>query len=209
GINMNIGPMLHADKKDAYSYSEEVDIVGKQGRAAIEGYHAAQVLAVADSFPTNLEVLHSDAPIYKTALHPFQYVIEDGVQAIATEDAATTADILRGKLDFQGLIIQDYTETTAAYDQVINHIRAEANMIVLNDTYRAQMNIMNIVMDAVKTDVITESTLDTALERVYAVKESFTIKDVVPFNRDLYNNKKSMSFMKQMEKKLEQATITT
>src|SRR5699024_493922 len=151
GINMNLGPMLHQQQDDIRSYSDNTDIIGKQARATIEGYQKEKILAVPGGFPTDADILHSNLPIYQTHLHPFAYVIEHGCNAVLTDNAAQTNDVLRTVLHFDGLIIQDYTSTKVDHaEDVIEAIQAGANLIVLKESNQKQIEMMEAVIEAVK-----------------------------------------------------------
>lgn len=204
GINMNLGPMLHASEEKPSSYSANLDFVAKHARAAIEGFQSENILTAVGSFPTDKETIYTNTPIYKTALHPYDYVIEHGVKAISTKDAKACTTVLRDTLQFDGIIIQDYTEKMPSTSQeVINAIKAGADIILLTETYETQMNIMNGVIEAVRAEEISESMIDAALERIFLLKSQFIVKEMPVYNRDLFKSEKSIKFMKQMEDKLD------
>ncbi|HLQ96646.1 MAG TPA: glycoside hydrolase family 3 N-terminal domain-containing protein [Pseudogracilibacillus sp.] len=198
GIQMNLGPELSLSKENPASYGDSNDFTAKHGRAAIEGFQQSAVAAVPTAFPVEKNILKDEAPLYKTPLHPFDYVIKHGAQAIATADASTTATVLRNKLQFDGLILQDYTMQTPTVKQILQSIQDGADMVLITLPYKEQMNAIECMYHALQSGELTEKRLHDALERINHLKKQYISKEMTPFNGDAFYTKQSQLLMQQM-----------
>lgn len=198
GIQMNLGPELSLSKENPASYGDSKDFTAKQGRAAIEGFQQSAVAAVPMEFPVEKNILKDEAPLYKTPLHPFDYVIKHGAQAIATVDASNTAAALRNKLHFDGLILQDDTMQPPTFKQILQSIQDGADMVLINLPYKEQMDAMEFMYHALESGELTENRLHDALERINHLKKQYISKEMAPFNGDAFYTKQSQLLMQQM-----------
>src|SRR5699024_7263416 len=111
------------------------DLTAKQGRAAIEGFKQSGVAAVPTGFPDDEVTLKDETPLHKTQLHPFNYVIKHGPESIATTDTTQTAKTFRNNLEFHGLIIQDCAIQPHTSNQLLQAIKAGADLILTSLPY--------------------------------------------------------------------------
>ncbi len=151
GINMNFAPCLDVNNNPlnpvigVRSYGENPALAAKLGVAAIEGYKAGGVSAVAKHFPGHGDTStdsHHELPVVPhgadrlnaVELVPFREAIERGVDAIMTahvvfpafepdEVPATLSrkiltGLLRDQLAFEGVIVTDCLEMNAISETI-------------------------------------------------------------------------------------------
>jgi beta-N-acetylhexosaminidase len=189
GININLAPVLNPGTEEIH-FSNHLYNIAKHGRAVIEGHQLENVLATPGSF--SLEDIDTKLPIYKTMLHPFDYGIRHGAEAILTADATNTGAFLRDKWQFDGLIIQDYSEKEADVASVISSLKNGADIILLHDSYKKQMDIMDAVQEAVKNEEIPQHLIQDAIRRIKKSKQEYQVGRLTPFNRELFRAHYSM-----------------
>lgn len=198
GIQMNLGPELSLSKDNPASYGDSKDFTAKQGRAAIEGFQQSTVAAVPSAFPVEKNILTDETPLYKTPLHPFDYVIKHGAQAIATTDVTYTAAVLRHKLHFDGLIMQDLTMQPPTFKQILQSIQDGADMVLITLSYKEQMNAMEFVKAALQSGELAENRLHDALDRINQLKKQYIPKEMTSFNENAFYTKQSQLLMQQI-----------
>src|SRR5699024_11047970 len=145
---MNLGPALSLSNEDLDSYGNAKDLTAKQGRAAVEGFKQCGVAAVPTGFPDDEVILKDESPLYTTRLHPLSSVIKHASERMPTTDATQTAKTLRNKLEFDGLIIQDCTIQPPTLNQLLQAIKAGADMILISLPYKEQMQAMEFIKHA-------------------------------------------------------------
>lgn len=200
GIQMNFGPALSLSNEDLDSYGNTKDLTAKQGRAAIEGFKQSGVAAVPTGFPDDEAILKDESPLYKTPLHPFNYAIKHGAESIATTDATQTAKTLRNKLEFDGLIIQDCTIQPPTLNQLLQAIKAGADMILISLPYKEQMQAMEFMKHALLSGKLSESRLHDALNNINRLKKQYIPKEIPTFDESAFYTKQSQLLMQQISK---------
>lgn len=198
GINLNLAPNLEPATSDvtAFShFSEDLDLVAKHGRSAIEGFQKESVLAAPGYFPENAQQMIEENPIQRTAVHPFDYCIRHGADAILTNTTVDTAPTLRGQLKFNGLIIQQLAGTpTEAAAQAIASINAGADILLYQDSYDNQIHVMETVLEAYQNNEIQEASLEETLDRIAAIKTKYVSKEFTAFDRHAFASEKRRAF---------------
>lgn len=148
GINTNFAPVLDVNNNarnpviGVRAFGSEPQTVARFGRAALQGYREADVIATAKHFPghgdTTVDshlglpvVQHDRARLDEVELAPFRAAIAAGVPAIMTahivfphlDDLPATlsrpilTDLLRHELGFEGVIFTDALEMRALRDR--------------------------------------------------------------------------------------------
>lgn len=200
GIQLNLGPALSLSNDDLASYGSAQDFTAKQGRAAVEGFKQSSVVAAPTGFPLEDADLKNEAPLYKTALHPFDYVIKHGTQAIATTDATQTAATLRKRLHFDGLIIQDCTSHSPTADQMLQAIQNGADMVLITLPYKEQMQVMEFMKHALISGKLSENRLHDALDKINRLKQQYIPKEMSAFDESAFYTNQSQLLMQQISK---------
>lgn len=202
GINLNLAPTLlpaTQDETDFMSYSDSLDLIAKHARAAIEGYQKKQVLAAPGYFPSHTQYDIKYNPIRKTIIHPFDYCMHHGAEAFLTKNAVDAAPVLRDELQFTGLIIQQLSGTaTEAATQAIASIKAGADILLYQDTYQNQIQVMEAVLEAYHNHEIPEDRLKEALDQIARIKNKYISKEFNAFNEQAFANEKHKAFAEKL-----------
>ena len=198
------------------SFGEDPQLVARLGSAFIRGARAGGVLTTAKHFPGHgdtatdthigLAVVPSDLDrLNSVELVPFRSAIEAGVDAIMTahvsvpevteepEIPATLSkeiltDLLRGKLQFDGLVVTDAMEMGAISDTywcglaAVRAIEAGADIVLLPTNSIAAINEIE---RAVEMGDISPERIDKSVEKILRVKSSLGLhrKRAVSINR--------------------------
>lgn len=139
------------------------------------------------SVPHDLERLRS------VELYPFAQAIRDGVDAImtahvsfpaiepsdlpATLSQAVLTGLLREEMGFEGLIITDCLEMHAISKEygipegAIRAIAAGADCVLVSHNLSEQTAAITAVIEAVRSGRLSENLIDTAVERILALKQ--------------------------------------
>ena len=198
------------------SFGEDPQLVARLGSAFIRGARAGGVLTTAKHFPGHgdtatdthigLAVVPSDLDrLNSVELVPFRSAIEAGVDAIMTahvsvpevteepEIPATLSkeiltDLLRGKLQFDGLVVTDAMEMGAISDTywcglaAVRAIEAGADIVLLPTNSIAAINEIE---RAVEMGDISPERIDKSVKKILRVKSSLGLhrKRAVSINR--------------------------
>ena len=180
------------------SYSDNPKRVADMGSAFIRGVQNEGLLATAKHFPGHgdtSEDSHSELPkveidmerFTSVELFPFEQAIKDSVSALMVghialpllhqgkETPATTSsllltDLLRKKLQYNGILISDaFNMDAVTEDDIISSINAGMDIILMPRNLGVAIQK---VKEAVKAGIISEQTLNTAVARILNVKKS-------------------------------------
>jgi len=186
------------------SFGEDPGLVAEMGTVYIEALQSAGVAATAKHFPGHGDTAvdsHYELPIIEhqrsrldqIELYPFKRAIEVGVEIImtahiyfpaiekrkgvpATLSKAVLTDLLRGELNYNGLIITDCMEMKAIVNSfgtvegVLRTIEAGSDLVLVSHSYQQQKNSVKAVIEAVKSGRITEKRIDTSVKRILRLK---------------------------------------
>jgi beta-N-acetylhexosaminidase len=186
------------------SFGAEPELVTEMGMAYIKGLQSEGVIAAAKHFPghgdtttdshTELPVInHSRARLDAVELYPFKKAIEVGVEVImaahiyfpaieaeagipATLSKAVLTDLLRGELDFKGLIITDdlemgaITKNFGTVSGAVRSIKAGSDIVLISHSYDLQKEAVEAVTAAVKNGEITKKRIKESVKRIIKLK---------------------------------------
>jgi beta-N-acetylhexosaminidase len=187
------------------SYGEEPKLVAKFGAAAVRGYQGMGLLACAKHFPGHgdtavdshlaLPTLPGDrARLDAVELVPFRAVIEAGVGAImtthilfpeldgerpATMSRAILTGLLRGDLDYDGIVITDCLEMDAIGKTIgtprgaVEALKAGADVALVCHTLEMQRVTVAAIKEAVASGELSEGCVNEAAARVLTAKRKF------------------------------------
>src|SRR5699024_10474493 len=139
----------------------------------------------------------ANQPLYKTTLQPFIYAVEHGLKAIIAENILEANTFLRKKTTFNGLLIKDATATTneeITAQDVINSIIGGADIILLEDTYKNQMQIIDKVLSAVKEGIISEERVNESMNRIVNIKNEFSVGEMITYHEKYFQTERSNRF---------------
>ncbi|GIQ69936.1 beta-N-acetylhexosaminidase [Xylanibacillus composti] len=187
------------------SFGADPDMVAEFGAAAVRGYQEAGVSAAAKHFPghgdTDIDS-HLDLPIIPHAmerlhhveLKPFAEAVRAGTDMIMTAHVVFQAlegneavpatlsprvldGLLRGQLQFQGIIITDCLEMKAISDGVgvaegaVRAVEAGADIVLVSHTIARQEEALDALLHAVRSGRMSESRIDASVQRILDLKQ--------------------------------------
>jgi len=97
----------------------------------------------------------------------------------ATFSPLFMTDILRGKLGFKGVLISDCLEMDViknnySPEEIIDHcLAAGIDVMLLSHSLGLQQKLYEVLLDRVKTGVISEERINDSVKRILAAKEKF------------------------------------
>lgn len=195
------------------SYGESPLLVSELGSAAAAGYQEAGVAATIKHFPGHGDtdtdshlalpaISHNRERLAAIELLPFQQIIEAGVDAVMTahvvfkayEDEAIPATLseniltglLRGELNFDGVIVTDCLEMNAISQTVgvgpgaVQAVKAGADLILVSHTFNWQVEAIEAVIQAVMQGEISEERIDASVQRLAQLKAKREITKAEP-----------------------------
>lgn len=220
GVNMNIYPKANIAENVPTSYGASNKYTARHVVAAVQGCHKENVLATVRDFPgigdlrvnVNASITH-EGRLYKTALHPFMKAIEAGAEVITITNELTSYSetteptlfsplvvqmLLREKLEFTGVVMTEdlldekITTYVSPAEAALRSIEAGADLLVLSHNETEQINVLEAINEAVKSERITEDRIDASLKRVLRLKENFITNRYVDFNQDVFRDQWSV-----------------
>jgi beta-N-acetylhexosaminidase len=187
----------------ARSYGPDPELVAAMGAAAVRGFQEdAGIMACGKHFPghgdTDVDshrslprVAHSIEHLNKIELAPFCAAIHAGLAAImsshivfdaldpdlpATLSPRILTGLLRGKLEFDGVIITDCVEMKGVADgwgeveAAVLAVIAGADIVLCCHTWETQRAVRDGLVAAVQSGLIPQARIDDALARIASAK---------------------------------------
>lgn len=191
------------------SFSADPEEVASIGMEVMQGMSDNGIIPVVKHFPghgdTNVDS-HKSLPVikktieelYENELIPFQQAIEEKADAImvahimfpeiddkypSSLSKKMITDLLRGEMDFEGVVITDdltmgaivnkYTVPEAALQSFI----AGSDMLLIAGDYGNQVGAFDALMAAVQAGTISEERIDESVRRILELKERYNLKD--------------------------------
>ena len=193
------------------AYGEDAATVIDYGMAAMRGQQSTGVAVTAKHFPGHGDtatdthyamalVPHDKARLHAVELAPFRAAIAAGVDAImtahvvfpafetdtsvpATLSKGVLTDLLRGEMQYDGVVISDCLEMAAIADGVgisggaIATLQAGADIVLISHREAQQQAAIEAVAAAVESGAIPLARIDEALARVLALKRVHAVRD--------------------------------
>ncbi len=189
------------------AFSASATQVSAQGLATLAGLQDNKVIACGKHFPGHGETSvdsHKALPtvtlsadrIREIELRPFRHAIENGLASMMTAHVLYTSlddrrpatlspyivgDMLRGELEFQGLIVTDDLEMHAIDDHysieeaAVQAFKAGADILLLCKDRGRITAAMDALGNAVKQGQISEARLEASLRRIALIKQRFLL----------------------------------
>lgn len=194
------------------SFGTDSEIVKTLGTATMKGLQDSNVISVVKHFPghgdTTVDshiglpvVNHDKQRLDKFELIPFKEAIDKGADAImtahivlpnvdkskkpATLSKIILTDILRDKLNFNGVIITDDMEMGAIANNYgtknasVEAIKAGADIILMCHTKEKQIESLEDLKEAVNNGVISIERIDESVRRIIKLKRKYNLYDKV------------------------------
>lgn len=185
------------------------EVVKRLGVATMKGLEAEGVIPVVKHFPGHgdtLEDSHLKLPVVNYdynrldsfELVPFKYAIEKGSDAImaahilipkldkdypASVSRYIITDLLRNKLNFNGVIITDDMEMNAiakqhnVEDASVKAVEAGCDIILICKNYENSIKAIEKIKLAVENNQISQERIDESVYRVLALKDKYKLED--------------------------------
>ncbi|WP_028596127.1 beta-N-acetylhexosaminidase [Paenibacillus assamensis] len=194
------------------SYGERPDLVSQLGNAQIRGLQDANVSATAKHFPGHgdtavdshhglASVAHDEERLTNLELVPFVQAISAGVDLIMTahvmfpafepeERPATVSrrvltDLLRNRLQYQGIIVTDCLEMKAISDVygvaegAVMSVEAGADVVLVSHRFAEQTAAIEALVAAARAGRISEAQINASVERILQLKQRRQM-DILP-----------------------------
>ncbi|AIQ35662.1 glycoside hydrolase family 3 [Paenibacillus sp. FSL R5-0345] len=208
------------------SFGNSAELVSTLGIAEMKGIASEGVVPVVKHFPGHGDTSvdsHLDLPIVnKTAEElaklewlPFQAAIKEGTDAVmvahilfpnldpdkpASLSSKIIGELLRGEMNYQGLVITDDLTMGAImknYDlaaAAVDTINAGSDILLIAHGYDNEKRVLETLLDNVKKGKIQETRIDESVYRILALKAKYNLSDEpvpVPDLTDLNKDIKS------------------
>lgn len=191
------------------AFSSDPQVVKNMGTQVFKGIDEAGIISVGKHFPGHGDTdvdSHFGLPIINKTkeelenleLVPFTYAIEKNIPAImvshlllpqldkedvASMSKAIVTDLLRGSLNFKGVVITDdmimegAKEKFTTVEGTIKAIEAGVDIIIISTDYDEQQGAINYVISAVKEGVISEDRINESVYRILNLKLNYGMID--------------------------------
>ena len=188
------------------AYSDDYEETAKLVASAVEGFHSENIMCTLKHFPGHGDTAEDShkgsAYVYKTLdelwdneLLPFKAGIRAGADMVmvghitvpevdslpASLSSVIITDILRGKLEYDGVVITDSLSMNALTDHYGTDKIAVMAVQAGNDLLLCQTGMKNMVRvleDAVANGEITEERIDESVRRILELKYEYGLLTV-------------------------------
>ncbi len=200
----------------ARSYGDDPGTVSDFVSAVTHGFANGGLITVVKHFPGHGSApgnSHISAPVSAATrdefvsvhLPPFRAAIASGASGVmvghfvvpvydeshpASQSAAIIENLLRGDLGFQGLVVSDDLEMSAAAgrageigtaspaqlgETAVAALAAGCDLLITTGTYQRQLVIRQAIVDAVNDGFLSRERMDQAVERILALKATHSL----------------------------------
>lgn len=221
------------------SYGDNPTKVAQFGVSFISGIQEEGIIATAKHFPghgdTNVDshlglpkIAHSKERIKEVELVPFVAAIKSGVKAImsahinfleytvndmpATLSKEVLTDLLRGELNFKGLIVSDCMEMKAIDNiyttekGVVMGVKAGLDLACISHTESKQIKALELLEKAVLSGDITEAEIDAKVNRILEFKKE-SLKTLNKYYYDFTFEDAKIKILNTENKKIAQRIV--
>ncbi|WP_200411209.1 beta-N-acetylhexosaminidase [Virgibacillus salexigens] len=204
-INSNPNNPVIGDR----SFGSTPNKVIEFGLKQIEGMHSQELISVTKHFPghgdTNVDshleipvIQHNKSRLEDFELAPFKAAIKQNVDAImighllvpaydkqypATLSKPIVTELLRGKLNYDGLIVTDDMTMGAIkenYDlgnAAVLSVQAGSDLVMVGHGYDEANDVLTALKQAVQSGEISEERINQSVKRILDLKESYRLTD--------------------------------
>lgn len=216
------------------AFGVEPERVKKFGVATMKGLSEQGVIPVIKHFPGHGDttedshlklpvVYHDYTRLESFELIPFKYAIEQGADAImiahillpmidkdypASISKNIITDLLRNKLNFNGVVITDDMEMQAIAknytieDAALKSVKAGSDIILICKNYENSIKAIDKIKLSVKKNEILEERIDESVYRILELKSRYKIQDRDINNIDIDSlNTKTQEVLSQIKHK--------
>lgn len=205
------------------AFGDNPQTVGSIGTSVMKGLQNANVIPVLKHFPGHGDTVvdsHVDLPVINKDLEslesfeilPFKEGIEEGADMVmmghillplldkenpATLSSIVIKDLLREKLQFDGVVITDDISMKAISNKYgvgesgLKALKAGTDIVLSCYSPDKQFELIQYIKDAVKSGALSEQEIDEKVYRIIKLKKKYYINDdsVKAVNVDIINEK--------------------
>ncbi|QTN01425.1 beta-N-acetylhexosaminidase [Sediminibacillus dalangtanensis] len=191
------------------SYSDDPKIVSKLGIQTMKGIQSKQVIPVIKHFPghgdTSVDSHYQLPKVNKTLqqlekleLIPFRRAIDQGAEVVmiahillphldetypASISKKVITDLLRNRLDYDGLVMTDDMTMEAIIDNFeigqasVDSVLAGSDVILVAHDYQKAVRVIDALRTAVENGEISEKRINESVKRIIRLKQQYGLKD--------------------------------
>lgn len=206
-INNNPNNKVIGDR----AFGDNPQTVGSLGRSVMKGLQNADIIPVLKHFPGHGDTAvdsHVDLPLINKTMEslesfeiiPFKEGIEEGADMVmmghillplldkenpATLSSIIIKDLLREKLQFNGVVITDDISMKAISNKYgvgesgLKALKAGSDIVLSCYSSDKQFELIKYVKDAVSSGLLSEEEIDKKVYRIIKLKKKYNISDEV------------------------------
>ncbi|MCR8849392.1 beta-N-acetylhexosaminidase [Rossellomorea sp. SC111] len=199
------------------SFSPDPDIVSELGIQTMKGIQSQNILSSIKHFPGHGDTSvdsHLALPVVNKSLQelesleliPFRRAINDGADLVmvahillpklddsypSSLSEAIVTDLLRKKLNYNGVVITDDMTMKAVTDNygmgeaAVQSVKAGSDLILIAHDAQKAVTAMEALKSAVKNGEISEERIDESVQRIINLKQKYHLKDTQTGEVDL------------------------
>ncbi|HZX21449.1 MAG TPA: beta-N-acetylhexosaminidase [Clostridia bacterium] len=193
------------------AFGQTAEIVSSMGVATLKGIREEGVIPVVKHFPghgdttvdshVGLPVINHDLEkIMNFEIVPFKHAIGNGADAVmvahillsqidqeypASMSNIIITDILRNKLNFQGVVVTDDMTMGAIEknynmgDAAIQSVKAGADILLIGHEYEKALTVLSAIKDEISKGNISIDRIDESVYRILKLKGKYNLKDSI------------------------------
>ncbi|HZK57592.1 MAG TPA: glycoside hydrolase family 3 protein, partial [Clostridia bacterium] len=193
------------------AFGQTAEIVSAMGIETLKGIREERVIPVIKHFPghgdtavdshVGLPVVNHDLErIMNFEIVPFKHSIDNGADAVmvahilllqidrkypASMSEVIITDILRDKLNFQGVVITDDMTMGAIEknynigDAAIQSVKAGADILLIGHKYEKALIVLDTIKGEINKGNISMDRIDESVYRILKLKEKYNLKDSI------------------------------
>lgn len=223
-INSNPDNTVIGDR----SFGSDPQIVSKLGIQTMKGIQNGGIIPVVKHFPGHGDTIadsHIDLPVIEHDMErlrnfeliPFKDAIKNGADAVmiahillnridpdnpASLSKIVISDILRGELNFKGIVISDdmtmdaIDKNYSIGDASVKSVNAGSDIILVCHGFNKAVEVIEYLKKAAEEGVISEERINESVYRILKLKEKYNLSDNIEgsINIEKINNDISLIF---------------
>lgn len=202
-INSNPDNPIIGDR----AFGTDAEIVSELGLQTMKGIQSEQVISVVKHFPGHGDTAvdsHKELPIIQKSLKdlqaleliPFSRAVEKGAEVImvghillpkidstypASISKEIITDVLRGQLNYEGIIITDdmtmkaILNTFEISEAAVSAVKAGNDIVLVAHDYANVKKAKDAILQAIESGEITEQRIDESVKRILSIKKKYNL----------------------------------
>lgn len=191
------------------SFGPDAETVIKQGTAVMQGLHAGKVAEVIKHFPGHGDTSvdsHLELPVVNKSLKqlqsfellPFEAAVKKGTDMVmvahllipkidskypASMSPAIITDLLRGTLQFKGVVITDdmtmggIVKHFGIAEAAVQSVKAGTDIVLVGHDPVSEAKVLDALKSAVQSGKLSEQAIDEHVYRILQLKQKYALSD--------------------------------